>query len=229
MFQTENQLLLWSIHSGKTRVHRPITSPENIKAVRASILQSPWRSVHRHASDLGISDRSVRWILKDDLHFHPYKKVIVQKLSECNLTSRRNACEALLENISEDAIVYFSDEAHFHLTGCINKQNMHYCADTNPQELHQRPLHSPKVTVWCAISFTGVVGACFSRKWGHSDNEFRRVCEHIGDILSSTNWTSGIFGFNRMEQRLTLQGSVLIEAKFFHIPKIYFKILYSIP
>uniref|UniRef100_A0A1B6HQS9 DUF4817 domain-containing protein n=1 Tax=Homalodisca liturata TaxID=320908 RepID=A0A1B6HQS9_9HEMI len=29
------------------------------------------------------------------------------------------------------------------------KQNMRYWADTNPRELHQRPLHSPKVTVVC--------------------------------------------------------------------------------
>ena len=82
-------------------------------------------------------------------------------VQEQYFTSRKNACEALLEKVPEDAIVYFSDEAHFHLTGCVNKQNMRYWADTNPHELHERPLHSPKVTVWCAISFTGIVGPWF--------------------------------------------------------------------
>ena len=38
---------------------------------------------------------------------------------------------------------------------------MRYWADTNPRELHQRPLLSPKVTVWCAISSTGIVGPWF--------------------------------------------------------------------
>ena len=145
----------------RTGVPRPIRSPENIEAVRASVLQSPRRSARKHASALGLSDRSVRRILHDDLHYHPYKMAIVQELSVRNFTSRRNACEALLENVLEDAIVYFSDEAHFHLTGCVNKQNMRYWADTNPHELHERPLHSPKVTVWCAISSTGIVGPWF--------------------------------------------------------------------
>ena len=88
---------------------------------------------------------------------------IVQELSELDFTSRRNGREAFLENVPEDAIVYFSHEAHFHfhMTGCRNKQNMCYWADTSTQELHQRPLHSPKVTVWYAIYSTGIVGPRF--------------------------------------------------------------------
>ena len=44
-----------------------------------------------------------------------------------------NACEALLENVPEDAIAYFSDEAQFHLTGCFNKQNIRYWTDSDPR------------------------------------------------------------------------------------------------
>lgn len=145
----------------RTGVPRPIRSPENIEAVRASMLRSPRRSARKHASALGLSDRSVRRILHDDLHFHPYKMSIVHELSERDFNSRRNACEVLLEVVPEDAIVFFSDEAHFHLCGSVNKQNMRYWADTNPRELHQRPLHSPKVTVWCAISSAGIIGPWF--------------------------------------------------------------------
>ena len=127
----------------RTGVPRPIRPRKNIEAVRASVLQSPRRSAPKHASALGLSDRSVRRILRDDLHFHPYKMTIVQELSVRYFTSRRNACEALLGKVPEDAIVYFSDEAHFQLTGCINKQDMRYWADTNSHEFHERPSHSP--------------------------------------------------------------------------------------
>ena len=72
-----------------------------------------------------------------------------------------NACEVLLEVVPEDAIVFFCDEAHFHLCGSVNKQNMRCRADTNPRQLHERPLHSPKVTVWCAISSGGIIGSWF--------------------------------------------------------------------
>ncbi|QQP34944.1 Transposable element Tc3 transposase, partial [Caligus rogercresseyi] len=119
-----------------------------------NVLQPPRRSARKHTSALGLSDRSVRQILHDDLHYHPYKIAIVQELSVRDFTSRRNAY----------AIVYFSDEAHFHLTGCVKKQNMRYWADTNPRELHERPLHSPKLTVWCATSSTGIVGPWFFEK-----------------------------------------------------------------
>ena len=68
----------------KKRRGRPRTSrtPENIEAVRRFVLQSPRRSARKHASALGISNRSVRRILHQDLHFHPYKMVVVQELTQ---------------------------------------------------------------------------------------------------------------------------------------------------
>ena len=150
-----------SVTRRRTGAPRPIRSPENIEAVRDAVLRSPRRSARKHASALELSDRSVRRILHYDLHFHPYKMAIVQELSERDFNSRRNACEVLLEVVPENAIVFFSDEAHFHLCGSVNKQNMRYWAYTNPRELHQRPLHSPKVTVWCAISSSGIIGPWF--------------------------------------------------------------------
>jgi hypothetical protein len=54
-----------------------------------------------------------------------------------------------------------SDEAHFHISGFVNKQNFRYWSSTNPIELHKRPLHSSKVTLWCAISSFGIIGPYF--------------------------------------------------------------------
>jgi hypothetical protein len=44
-----------------------------------------------------------------------------------------------------------SDEAHFELPGCVNKQNMRYWSEANPYEPHLKPLHIQKVTVWCGM------------------------------------------------------------------------------
>jgi hypothetical protein len=54
-----------------------------------------------------------------------------------------------------------SDEAIFSLNGSVNKQNCRYWAPTNPRPLHERPLHSPQVVVWCAISAQGITGPYF--------------------------------------------------------------------
>ena len=43
----------------------------------------------------------------------------------------------------------------------VNKQNFRYWADANPQQLHEKPLHSEKVTVWCAMSSNGIIGPYF--------------------------------------------------------------------
>ena len=43
----------------------------------------------------------------------------------------------------------------------MNKQNCRYWAPENPQELHKRPLHSERLTVWCGIASFGVLGPYF--------------------------------------------------------------------
>jgi len=89
-------------------------------------------------------------ILHKDLNFHPYKIAIVQELSDRDMANRRISSEQLLEMLSDDGVintVLMTDEAHFHLSGYVNKQNYHYWAPENPQELHQRPLQSERLTV----------------------------------------------------------------------------------
>ena len=78
---------------------------------------------------------------------------------------RRQFCERMMAKVNEDedfiSNLWMSDEAHFHLNGFVNKQNFRYWAQRNPAQLHQRPLHSNKVTVWCAMSSYGVIGPYF--------------------------------------------------------------------
>jgi hypothetical protein len=149
---------VWKQKPGPSKTTR---TPENVERVRQAVLQSPKRSARKHASALRISDRTVRRILHQDLKFHPYKLAVVQKLNPRDFVSRQRACEAIVENLPNNALVFFSDEAHFHLSGCVNKQNMRYWSGVNPRELHEKPLHAERVTVWCALSRTGIIGPWF--------------------------------------------------------------------
>ena len=54
-----------------------------------------------------------------------------------------------------------SYEAHFHVSGYVNKQDCCYWAPNNPYELHQNPPQSAKVTVWCAVFGHGISGPYF--------------------------------------------------------------------
>lgn len=112
---------------------RTVRTPENVGRVRESIQQSPRRSARKHAVALGMSSRSLRRILHCDLHLHPYKMIGVQQLSEQDYVTRQTSCEQLLETLPNDAVVFFSDEAHFHLSGCVYKQNMRYWSARNQE------------------------------------------------------------------------------------------------
>ena len=145
---------------------RSARTPENIAAVRESVQRSPSRSAVKHAALLRLSDRTVRRILRADLKFHPYKMMIVQELSERDWENRRACANDILQNVPQNALLITSDEAHFHLSGCVNKQNFRYWAPENPRHLHEKPLHSPRVTVWCAVGSFGVWGPYFFEEGG---------------------------------------------------------------
>ncbi|GFW42180.1 uncharacterized protein TNCV_1206361 [Trichonephila clavipes] len=54
-----------------------------------------------------------------------------------------------------------SDEAHFWLNGCVNKQNCRIWSEDNPQVYVETPLHPEKLTVWCALWAGGIIGPYF--------------------------------------------------------------------
>ena len=140
---------------------RTRTAQENVTAVADSIEQSPRRSIRKHAFALHMSATSVHRILHRSLHMHPYKIMVVQEFSERDYKTRTNLFRDILQSIPPTSVTICSDEAHFHLSGMVNKQNFRYWSQNNPRELHQRPLHSPKVTVWCAMGSFGVWGPYF--------------------------------------------------------------------
>lgn len=61
-----------------------------------------------------------------------------------------------------------SDEAHFHFTGYVNKQNYRYWTDTNLNEVYKRSLYASKVTVWYDVSLYGIIKPYFFENgiWG---------------------------------------------------------------
>ena len=44
----------------------------------------------------------------------------------------------------------------------MNKQNFRKWSRTKPEEVYKKPLHSPKVTVWCGLSSNRIYGPYFS-------------------------------------------------------------------
>ncbi|GBL77013.1 hypothetical protein AVEN_12667-1 [Araneus ventricosus] len=140
---------------------RSVWTSQQVETVRQAVLRSLQHSARRHATGMGISVRSVRRILHLDLKFHPYKTMVVQEIKDHDWANRRASSEAILQNVPRDVIFLSGDEAHFHLPGFVNKQNFRYWAPNNPIQIHERPLHSERVAVWCAVADFGIIGLYF--------------------------------------------------------------------
>jgi len=83
-------ILLWVSNmraTGSTLKRKPpgrpgsVRTPENVQRVRSSIKPSPRHSTRKHTTALGISARSVRRMLHQELGIHPYKMMLAQELS----------------------------------------------------------------------------------------------------------------------------------------------------
>jgi len=54
---------------------------------------------------------------------------------------------------------FLRNEANFHVSGNVNKQNIHFWAQAQPYEHQYCPLSVQKVTVWCALGPDGIIGS----------------------------------------------------------------------
>lgn len=154
---------MYILYIGDTHHGRPRTArtPENIELVANSVRQQPRASVRKRESQLGLSRATIHRIMRSDLHLKAYKIQIVQALNENDYVTRLNYVNVMLERFNNVDNIFFSDEAHFHLDGYVNRQNCRFWGESNPMMLHQRPLHSPKVTVWVAMSANCIIGPYF--------------------------------------------------------------------
>ena len=57
--------------------------------------------------------------------------------------------------------IIFSDEAHFHLGGYVNKQTCRIWGSQQPHTIVERPMHPPRVTVWSGFWSGGIIRPFF--------------------------------------------------------------------
>lgn len=147
-----------------TRV-RTARSAEKIAATAESVAEDPRMSIRRRSQQLGIKTTSLHTILHKDLSLKAYKVQLTQALKPADHGQRRTFVNWLLEMQEADADFFkkiiFSDEAHFHLSGYVNKQNCRVWGSENPRAIVEQPHYPQRVTVWCGFWTGGVIGPYF--------------------------------------------------------------------
>lgn len=144
---------------------RSVRSLDKLDTIRRSVASNPRTAVRRRCQELEMSKSTLQTALKKDLHLHPFKLQVTQKLEIRDYSTREHFANQVLQQQELDPMfarkIIFSDEAHFHIDGFINKQNCRVWAVRNPQMIKEKPLHSGRCTVWCGIWAGGVIGPYF--------------------------------------------------------------------
>lgn len=137
-----------------------MTTPELVEEVEKYFDANPKSSIRRAAQQLQITPSTLYIVMKKFIKIHPYKVSIGQKLKERDMARRVEFSKQVLGMIERDEInpsqIIFSDEAHFHLDGYVNKQNMRIWGKENPNMVISRPAHPIRVTAWAAVTASGI-------------------------------------------------------------------------
>ena len=154
-------------HSGRKRSQR---TPAKVALVRDALQRSPHKSMRRLSQEVGCSRATAHRIARVDVQFFPYKISIHQSLTEAQKTARKRFCAWFVRKCDQNPDfvdqIWYSDEAHFHLDGKVNSQNFRFWSEEKPDFVAEAPLHSAKLTVWCAMSSSGVIGPYFFEDGG---------------------------------------------------------------
>jgi AraC-like DNA-binding protein len=108
-------------------VGRPHCAHRNIAQVLASVDSNPTRPASKQAQVLGMSDSSVRRILRSDLNLRPYKLQVVYALRDRDKEVRLQFCRhfrgILTENPDLPNNLMMSNEELFHVHCRVSNQN----------------------------------------------------------------------------------------------------------
>ena len=99
-------------------------------------------------------------IITNQLKLHPYKIQLTQELQIPDYQKRLDLACHLLQLTSDyfTSRLIMSAEAHFYLTGHVNKQNYRYWSADILRIIHEHPLHPQKVTAWCGMTCERIIG-----------------------------------------------------------------------
>jgi hypothetical protein len=141
-----------------------MASHQDMDQIRAALIQISKKSTRRASTEFKIPGTTVLRVLHKRLRFKPYNVQLLQSLSEEDKVRRVAFCEnftQLEEDKTPDSYFVFSDEATFHVSGIVNKQNVRFWGSENPHANVEFVSDLSKVNVLCALSKAMFYGPFF--------------------------------------------------------------------
>jgi hypothetical protein len=90
---------------------------------------------------------------------------MLQQLNNNDQTRRLEFCHRIKNMVKQNQLdiktFLFSDESHIYLNKLMDKQSFLIWSRNKPMDVFEKPLHLPKVTVWCGMSCNRLYGPFF--------------------------------------------------------------------
>ena len=149
-------------NSDRKKSARTDESKEKIQSVVSSDCQI---SIRKIAAASKMKRTSVHNILEKDLGLKSYKPQVSQEFMEGDDVKRLAFCNKIEQMMQEEGLnpgdIIFSHESHVYMESLPDKQNSRSWGQSKPEKRSSVPLHSAKVTVWCGLKSTKVIGPFF--------------------------------------------------------------------
>lgn len=167
-------------HSGRPSTS---TSADNVERVEEFYSDNPRSSLRRASQALDIPVTSLRRIMKTKLKLYPYKIQVFQEITDYDMQMRLKFADTMISRILSRSIrtnkIWFSDEAHFWLSGYVNKQNYRFWAKENPRIFETTCMEPQRISVWCAICEEGIFGPVFIDQTVNGERYLRLLRERF--------------------------------------------------
>jgi len=185
-----------SILDQKKRRTKTALTLNKLTEISNRLQNSPTKSLRRLSAQSGVSLYSAHQATKQ-LGLKAYKVSVQHQLLPADFDRRTTFCNWIRDEIFigqiDPNLLFFSDEAWFHLSGYINSQNNRYWSTDNPHQVHEIPLHDQKIGVWCAISRTKIIGPIFFQDTVNSERYIANILRPFFDQLTDYEKQNGTF------------------------------------
>ena len=132
------------------------------------------------SAEVGVTRSTCYRYIRRELGVRAYRIQIHQGLHFEDYDLRVESSEKLLpylQNPKLKDLIFFSDEATFHISGRVHKQNCRIWSTENPHEVQEYWDKSPKINVWCAMSSDCIIGPYFFEENVNSQNYLKMLKE----------------------------------------------------
>lgn len=152
--------------SGRPKISDDVAIEISLASAEISLQNSHGESsTQAVATATGIPKTTVWRSMRKILKLFPYRIQNLHELLPRDHVLRLAFAQDFITHVelNDDWLdhIFWSDEAHFTLSGQVNTHNCRIWSTENPHAFVQSPLHDKKVTVWCGLTSSFIIGPYF--------------------------------------------------------------------